>query len=301
MKRKILGYIFTVFCLVNLAKAQSINAELVFSNLHGIKEVLNMSRNNTVYYEVEGYTIYMANTVGSLDKKGLQKIKRKYKIDENAAEIVDTIFSKSKILLHTKKLTSTVVQNNIYYLTPIENNVRVILLQTLNKRDKQLEKLMVKSILDDKIPNEVYTSSQVDYIKFAGRIIKLGSVCDWMSAHNLQCQYQGQMNWAEFRNPEKAEEMIKNQLAVTQSKSIGTTLLQDTVNVLFEGQETTAIRLKYKLKVPKVITGGSNVLIVYYVATKVRDKYVACVLSHYTDEALENKLPKLLAEVMSLK
>lgn len=301
MKRKILGYIFTVFCLVNLTKAQSINAEQVFSNLHGIKEVLNMSRNNTVYYEVEGYTIYMANTVGSLDKKGLQKIKRKYKIDENAAEIVDTIFSKSKILLHTKKLTSTVVQNNIYYLTPIENNVRVILLQTLNKRDKQLEKLMVKSILDDKIPNEVYTSSQVDYIKFAGRIIKLGSVCDWMSAHNLQCPYQGQMNWAEFRNPEKAEEMIKNQLAVTQSKSIGTTLLQDTVYVLFEGQETTAIRLKYKLKVPKVITGGSNVLIVYYVATKVRDKYVACVLSHYTDEALENKLPKLLAEVMSLK
>lgn len=301
MTRKIVAYILYLFCFISLAKAQNIDTEKVFSNVHGIKDAFDMKRKRTVYYEVEGYNIYVANTVAALDEKGLQKIKRQYKIDQQAKIVQDPEFSNAKILFHSLPLAPEVILSKVYYLTVIDNNVKVILLQTFNKRDEQLEKLMVKSILEDKIPNEVFTTSQADSINFAGRSIKLGSACDWMDAHNLQCPYLGQMNWAEFRDQGKAEEMIKNQLAITQSKSIGQTLQQDTINVIFEGQPTKATRLTYKLKVPKIVTGGSNVLIVYYVATRVRDKYIACVLSHYTDEAKVNELPKLLAEVISLK
>lgn len=301
MSQKITTYLLSIFCLINLAKAQSIDTEQVFSNLHGIKDAFDMKRNRTVYYEVEGYNIYVGNTVAALDEKGLQKIKRQYKIDPQAKVSSIPEFSNSKILFHSLQLTPEVKQSKIYYLTALDNNVKVILLQTFNERDEQLEKLMVKSILEDKIPNEVFTTSQADSINFAGRSIRLGSACDWIDAHNIQCPYLGQMNWAEFSNQGKAEDMIKNRLAVTQSKSIGQTLQQDTINVVFEGQETQAIKLTYKLKVPKIVTGGSNVLIVYYVATKVRDKYIACVLSHYTNEAKVNELPKLLALVMKLK
>jgi hypothetical protein len=46
--------------------------------------------------------------------------------------------------------------------------------------------------------------------------------------------------------------------------------------------------------------GGSNVLVVYYVLAPVRNRYVACVLSHYTNDVNASNLPPLLAEVMRL-
>jgi hypothetical protein len=47
---------------------------------------------------------------------------------------------------------------------------------------------------------------------------------------------------------------------------------------------------------------GSNELVVYYIATKVREEYIHCVLSYWTNNRLtEGGLPPLLAEVMQLK
>ena len=68
----------------------------------------------------------------------------------------------------------------------------------------------------------------------------------------------------------------------------------------FEGQVTKAVKTKIKLKVPKFAMAGSNILIAYYVTGLVREKYVTCVLSHYTDDVNANKLPPLLNEVLEL-
>ena len=46
--------------------------------------------------------------------------------------------------------------------------------------------------------------------------------------------------------------------------------------------------------------GGSNELIVYYVMAEIRGRYIACVLSHYSDEAKEGELSHLLSKVMQL-
>jgi hypothetical protein len=70
---------------------------------------------------------------------------------------------------------------------------------------------------------------------------------------------------------------------------------------LFEGIETKVINCKYKMKVPKVLNGGSNILIVYYVTQQVRGKYVSCILSYYENDANAGKLPYLLGQVIQLK
>lgn len=78
-------------------------------------------------------------------------------------------------------------------------------------------------------------------------------------------------------------------------------ILNEEVDVYFKNSETKAIRSKEKIKLPELVMGGSNILIIYYVSTKVRDRYVTCVLSHYTDDVNADNLPPLLSEVMALK
>jgi hypothetical protein len=47
--------------------------------------------------------------------------------------------------------------------------------------------------------------------------------------------------------------------------------------------------------------GGSNELIVYYVAEEIRGRFVSCVMSHYDiDPLTESGLPALPGKVMKL-
>ena len=78
-------------------------------------------------------------------------------------------------------------------------------------------------------------------------------------------------------------------------------ILNEEVDVYFKNSETKAIRSKEKIKLPELVMGGSNILIIYYVSTKVRDRYVTFLLSHYTDDVNADSLPPLLSEVMALK
>lgn len=296
MKHKITLTILSVLVSINLLNAQDINTEQVFSNMHGIKQ------EEDIFYEVEGYSIFVKVHKASFDDKGINKIKKKYPIQRDIIATTDTAFQTNKMFVMSQSRATIVTESSIYYLFPKEQNeIKVIGLITVNKRDIALEKLLIQSILDNSIPDEVYTSMTVDSVRFAGRSIVLGPVCHWMGTHNIQCPNLGQMNWAEFRNLEKAKERIEAQYDITASQPLGEVLQQDTINIIFEGSETKAIKTKYKIQISKLIMGGSNILIIYYVATKVRDKYIACVLSHYTDDVNAENLPPLLSEVMQLK
>lgn len=295
-KLKAILTILTFFSSFNLLIAQTINAGQVFSNTQGIKQ------EGTTFYEVEGYSIFIHSHKAPFDDKGFNKIKKKYSINKDILPIVDSAFQTGKVLVKTESRTKKVTETGVYYLFPQgQNKIKVIGLQTTNKRDEELEKFFVKSILDNSIPNIVYTSMVVDSIKFAGRFIVLGPACHWMGTHNIQCPNLGQMNWAEFRSIDKAKEMVEAQFDITANKGVGDVLQQDTIDIIFEDTATKALKTKYKIKIPKLIMGGSNILIIYYVATEVRGKYVACVFSHYTDDVNAKELPPLLSEVMKLK
>jgi hypothetical protein len=105
----------------------------------------------------------------------------------------------------------------------------------------------------------------VDSINFIGRGIKAPNGCRWMSPHNYQCPYLGQMSWSLFRNYESAVSATELSKKITQSKKLVKVLEEKEQILLFEGIETKVLNCKYKMKVPKVLNGGSNILIVYYV------------------------------------
>jgi hypothetical protein len=288
---------FLVITLIyQLYSAQEIDPVLVYSNMHGIRQEAS------TFYEVEGYSVFVQIQKTTFDDKGFKKIKKKYSIDKEKVAFNNQDFLGGKIFEQDEKRTEKVNQSAVYYLFPEgEYATKVIGFQTLNSRDLQLEKFLVKAILGNAVPERVYTSMYVDSIKFADRFITLGPACNWMGTHNIQCPYMGQMNWAEFRSLDRAKEMIDAQFDITANRAMGEILEQDTIDVKFEGTDAKAVKTKYKIQIPQLIMGGSNILIIYYVATEVRGKYVACVMSHYTDDINAKQLPPLLSEVMELK
>lgn len=293
---KVLSTCLILLCFQNLSKSQTIIPVEIFSNTHGIKQ------EGMTFYEVEGYSIFTENFNSTFDEKGLKKIKKKYSIKKEVPFTTDSTFPSAKIFVITDTFTTKVTGSTIYYLFPKgQTETKIIGVQTVLTRDKNLEAFFVKSILDNTIPESIYTPTGIDSIRFSGRYISLGPACRWMGPHNIQCPNLGQMNWAEFRNIIRAKELLEAQFEITANKSIGEIVKQDTINITFEGSDTKAVKAKYKIKVPQLIMGGSNILIIYYVTATVRGKYVSCVLSHYTDDVNANKLPPLLSEVMKLK
>jgi hypothetical protein len=288
---------FLVITLIyQLYSAQEIDPVLVYSNMHGIRQEAS------TFYEVEGYSVFVQIQKTTFDDKGFKKIKKKYSIDKEKVAFNNQDFLGGKIFEQDEKRTEKVNQSAVYYLFPEgEYATKVIGFQTLNSRDLQLEKFLVKAILGNAVPERVYTSMYVDSIKFADRFITLGPACNWMGTHNIQCPYMGQMNWAEFRSLDRAKEMIDAQFDITANRAMGEILEQDTIDVKFQGTDAKAVKTKYKIQIPQLIMGGSNILIIYYVVTEVRGKYVACVMSHYTDDINAKQLPPLLSEVMELK
>ena len=188
-----------------------------------------------------------------------------------------------------------------FYLVPINQSMTsVVGFARSMDRDISLERDFVKTYLSGKIPDFVFTSVEIDSIDFAGRTIQLGPICHWMAPHNIQCPDRGQMNWAIFDNLKQAEEYRETRLEMAKRKTITDVKEEKWIDIKFEGQTTKALKTKIKIQVPKLVMGGSNILVVYYVTGLVRGKYVTCVLSHYTDDVGADKLPPLLSEVLEL-
>lgn len=111
----------------------------------------------------------------------------------------------------------------------------------------------------------------------------------------------GQMNWSIFQSENEANEMTTAQYDFIEGKWIGKIISQDSVSIIFEGVETKALKVNYKLKVPSGFNGGTNMLQVFFVSVPVRNKYVSCVLSQYTNNFDNKELLPLLSEVMQMK
>jgi hypothetical protein len=181
-----------------------------------------------------------------------------------------------------------------------EKQTTVIGFMRAGSRDRTLERMFVNAHLAGRIPLSIYTTYEIDKINFVGRDIQLGSACHWMAPHNIQCPDLGQMDWAIFDSLQHAETYRDIRLRMTRNMNLVDVQNEEWIMLKFEGEDTKVLRTRTKIKVPKIVMGGSNVLIVYYVTTQLRGKYVTCILSHYTDDVNANTLPPLLSEVITL-
>jgi hypothetical protein len=278
--------------------SQSSECDSIFKNAHGL------TRANMLYFEVEGYSGF-TNVHDNIffDDKGIRIAKRKYNIPKESQGKIDSFLSvKHQYFITDYTITDGLNQKNVFYFIPQENNqLKVIAFSRAPDRDIEVERLFVKSIAQNSLHGNIVSSPGTHLIDFAGREIELGGVCRWMGPHNIQCPDYGQISWPIFRTLDDAKKNAETNFQITANKKFGEVLEKDSIDVIFEGIETKALKTIYKIKIPQLIMGGSNILIIYYVASEVRGKYVSCTMSQYTDDVNAKELAPLLHEVMSLK
>lgn len=248
------------------------------------------------FFNAEGYNIDLETMNKKMDEKTISEIKSKYSILSEKT-VVDTI-RENYICYSLQEIHDSMIISSIYYLIGVEEKTKVVTFRTFLNRDINFELGFNELVIHDSIPNDCFSNMQVDSIKFAGRRIPLGSVCTWQGINNIQCSHRGQMNWSEFQTQNRAIEMIRNQINL--SKADNDIEKVEYIDVLFEGNKTKALKMYYKINLPKMLLGGSNIIIAYYVVSPVRNRFVGCILSHYDDDAKEGELPILLSEVMKL-
>jgi hypothetical protein len=192
--------------------------------------------------------------------------------------------------------------SNCYFIESIDKNIIVIQFHHINSRNMTLERLIIQDIIGNKIPKEAFNTPKPDTINFVGRKIKLNDVCYWTDVNTVQCPYMGEMNWSVHSSLIEAQNEVADQELITKAKKTGKITSEEDVDIIFEGTETIAKKIVYKFGAGIGIMVGAKRLIIYYVAAKVRDNYVSCVLSYWNNDKLnENGLTPLLGEVMKLK
>jgi len=104
------------------------------------------------------------------------------------------------------------------------------------------------------------------------------------------------MNWSVHYSLEDAKESVENQLEMTKSRKSGKILSEEIVDVEFENVPTKAKKVIYDFTgLTGALAGmsGGKTLTIYYVAEKVRENYMSCVMSFWNNDEInpETKLP----------
>ena len=295
MTKKLITIFLTVLSLSSFGQDNN----NLFSRLRGI------SNSGTDFYNIDGIEITSENINLAFSKKAILKKFKKYKIKEDDLSAADSLIGKQNFYVaKSDELCAGVTQNTSYYFVENNNGLTAITFASVNKKDKAFETDFVNLILTSGIPKYVYEPLEVDSINFAGRKIALGKSCHWMGTNNVQCPYYGQMNWSIHKSLADATQTMNNQFTLTKLKKGGKIILEESVNVSFEGSEVKAKKIIYDIKgIKSLLVGmsGGKTLTIYYVASPVRGNFVSCVMSFWNNDTINKSgLPSLLEEVMKL-
>lgn len=269
-----------------------------------LKAIINQ---DIIFYNIDGIDFSSQTFSSVFSEKDLNKIFRKYSIEKNDLKVKDAKLPFSNYYVSKNQtITENLTQYNSYYFVENKNkSVSVFWFGSINNQDREFERKFINLILDNRIPEKVYESMSIDSIDFAGRQIKLGNSCYWTNVNTVQCPYNGEMNWSIHKDLTNAQNSVDKQLAITKAKKGGKVVSEDLVDIEFEGNPTKAKKVIYDFTgVKSLLVGmsGGKSLTVYYVASKVRDYNVSCVLSYWNNDTItESGLAPLLEKVMKLK
>lgn len=278
-----------------------INIEYTEVEESTLKLLQALRQGEFTFFDAEGYNITLYESSKSFNDKSIESLKKKFKIDKNnfgkssqniLVEYIEFITIETQEEIETTRIS--------YLFTNTEGTISVLELNTSLPRLSNFENTIISLIIQNKIPDSIFTTWEVDSIQFANRYITLGPVCRWMNIRNIQCPRLGQMDWSEFSTKKRAEEYINQRINFTDKKRLSEFEDRSNVSVIFEGTPVIAEKYNLKIKAPKFVLGGSNNLIIYYVVAQVEDEYIACILSYYDNDQNAPDLPPLLNEVMTL-
>ncbi|MRX69664.1 hypothetical protein SAMN06265349_102114 [Flavobacterium resistens] len=262
---------------------------------------------SVTYYNVDGVDFSSQTYNYDFSEKSLKKIYKKFNIKDTDLKTKDESLPFNNLhVVKKQNITDNLTQNNSYYF--IEDNsktITIIWFGYYHKPSEDFEKEYITRIINNTIPKNVFESMKIDSIDFAGRKIKLGNNCYWTNVNTVQCPYNGEMNWSVHKNIESAKTAIENQFIITKNRGGIKVISEEQTAVIFEGTETTAKKVVFDFTGMKSLLAGMSggkTLTVYYVAEKVRDNYVSCVMSFWNnDNITKDGLAPLLEEVMQLK
>jgi hypothetical protein len=273
-----------------------------------LERLVALDNNGKIWYNIDGFSITSEVFNYNFDEKGLKKIFKKHSIKEDDLKTKDDSISKNNIVVHkTEKLNDKLTQRNSYYF--VENNdkkIIVIWFAKTSNEDFRMQRELTNLIIENKIPKSNFVSMQTNKINFGNRQIELANSCYWTFLNTVQCPYFGEMNWSVHYSLEDAKESIENQLEMTKSRKSGKILSEEIIDVEFENVPTKAKKVNYDFTgLTGALTGmsGGKTLTIYYVAEKVRENYMSCVMSFWNNDEInpETKLPPLLEKVMKIK
>jgi hypothetical protein len=256
------------------------------------------------YFQLGGYAIVTETVESDFSAKKRTKLKKRFGVNTNQNEFSSNELNQENfIVFKSEKIKEKVIDfKTVYFIKSNEKEVKTMAFHTNNYRDSLIEKAFIKMYLNRQIPNSVFIERDIKEIDFAGKMIKMPSYsCQMMNLRSIQCPDLGQMNWALHTSLVEANSSINTQFEITKSTKLTSISEDEIVDVFFENQPIKVRRIKLRVKLPKLVMGGSNTLIIYYVAAEIRGFNVSCVLSHYDFDRLTAKgLPLFLSEVMSL-
>ncbi|RZL28033.1 MAG: hypothetical protein EOO96_21450 [Pedobacter sp.] len=271
-----------------------------------IKRLKAVNNRSVTYYNVDGIDFTSQTFTNSFTDKDLKFVYRKYSITNEDQKLKDSGLAYNNIhITKSKKITDSLdAISSYYFIEDKQKMITVICFSYFDNPSRDFEHELISLILEDKIPMNVFEDNRIDSIDFVGRKIQLSNTCYWTNVNTVQCPYLGEMNWSLHKNLASANKTIQTQLAVTGLKKGLKIISKEEVKVLFENTPTTAIKVVYGftgLTNLAVKTSGGKSLIAYYLADKVRENYVSCVMSFWdNDKILDNGLPPLLDKVMQL-
>ena len=269
---------------------------------------LQAIKNETIiFYNIEGYTITTQNYSSPFTDKKLKPIYRQYKIKRKKYKPeTDPLLSvKHYRYVITEKIDEKLTSYYSAYFIENKGKTSVISFAGYTLPSNDFMNAFVKKFLANDFAKEIYAAPQIDSIKFVNRHIKLGPGCHWMGVRNVQCPYNGQMDWSIHKSLKQAKEFtqIREHISTTQRKL--KVVSKDSISIQFEGKKTKALKAVYDIKGFKSLLlglqSGAKHLIVYYIAEEIKGKNISCILSHWDNDKLQpNGLPALLGEVMDL-
>ncbi|RFS15939.1 hypothetical protein [Emticicia sp. C21] len=258
---------------------------------------------DAIYYNTDSYAISSKVEKKVYNDDNLKSLFKEYKKQPSAGKADDKLGFKNVYFEKSESIGDGLMQfSSSYFVENIDKNVIVVFFDNVNYQNKDLERLIVRDIIEDKIPKEAFNALKPETINFVGRKVKMNDACYWTEVNTIQCPYMGEMNWSVHSTLIDAQNAVQYQELATKSKKTGKIIVEEDIKVIFEGTETVAKKIVYKFGAGIGIMVGAKQLIIYYVATEVRDNYVNCVMSHWNNDNLnEEGLAPLLGEFMKLK
>lgn len=233
--------------------------------------------------------------------------------DESALEYSDSTIS-LRNFVH-ERIDSVCEGVNIYttyyFIEEPAAGITVITYSSPGKDSKETQRELNPLILGKKIPESVFNKMIFNSINFAGRKIELGTyAAQWTNVNCVQWPYNGEMSWSIHHDQASAALSVEMQRRVTaenNSKQFSASLVSDEMeNVLFEGAPVVARKVVYKpegeIAAKLASTSDGETMVIYYVSAFVRNNWVSCMMSHWSNDAIgESGLPTLLEKVMTLR